>query len=117
MKAINYLIDYSKIKEGVKNEKYIIILSDFSSMALTEEEKIKKIFENLKRDNEIIFLLMRKGSKLDIKNNETIKNLILSLFGEKSKIIELENAKTIKKILSNNNIIRDEIIYPNEIYK
>ena len=117
LKAINYLIDYSKIKEGEKNEKYIIIFSDFPSMAFTEEEKTKKIFEDLKRDNEITFLLIRKCSNLDIKNDETVKNLMLSRFGEKSKIIEIENAKTIKEILSNNNIIRDEIVYPNEIYK
>ena len=117
LKAINYLIDYSKIKEGVKNEKYIIIFSDFSSMVLTRGDKLKKMFENLKRDDEIIFLLIRKSSKLDLKNNEIIENLILSKFGEKSKIIELENTKEIKEILSNNNIIRDKIIYPNEIYK
>ena len=117
LKAINYLIDYSKIKEGEKNEKYIIIFSDFPSMTFTEEEKTKKIFEDLKRDNEITFLLMKKCSNLDIKNDETVKNLMLSRFGEKSKIIEIENAKTIKEILSNNNIIRDEIVYPNEIYK
>ena len=117
LKATNYLIDYSKIKEGIKNEKYIIIFSDFPSMAFTEEEKTKKIFEDLKRDNEITFLLMKKCSNLDIKNDETVKNLMLSRFGEKSKIIEIENAKTIKEILSNNNIIRDEIVYPNEIYK
>ncbi len=86
-------------------------------MAFTEEEKTKKIFEDLKRDNEITFLLMKKCSNLDIKNDETVKNLMLSRFGEKSKIIEIENAKTIKEILSNNNIIRDEIVYPNEIYK
>ena len=82
-------------------------------MAFTEEEKTKKIFEDLKRDNEITFLLMKKCSNLDIKNDETVKNLMLSRFGEKSKIIEIENAKTIKEILSNNNIIRDEIVYPN----
>ena len=86
-------------------------------MGFTDEEKTKKIFEDLKRDNEITFLLIRKCSNLDIKNDETVKNLMLSRFGEKSKIIEIENAKTIKEILSNNNIIRDEIVYPNEIYK
>ena len=38
-------------------------------------------------------------------------------FGEKSDVIDFENMKKIKTILSSNNFIEDEIIYPNEIYK
>ena len=45
------------------------------------------------------------------------EEIILNKFGEQSEIIEFENMKKIKAILSNNNIIKDEIIYPNEIYK
>ena len=34
-----------------------------------------------------------------------------------SEIIEFENMKKIKTIISKNKVIRDEIIHPNEIYK
>ena len=49
-------------------------------------------------------------------NNSYIEELILSKFGEKSKAINFENMKKIKTILSNNKV-KDEIFYPNEIYK
>ena len=117
LKSINYLIDYSKIKEGVKNEKYIIIFTDFLNITFNEEEQVKKVFEILERDDEVILLLIRKTTNLEINNNQILENLFLSKFGEKSEIIGHENTKKIKEILSNNNIIRDEIIYPNEIYK
>ena len=42
--------------------------------------------------------------------------LILKKFDERSETIEFENMKKIKTILSSNNVIKDEIIYPNEIY-
>jgi hypothetical protein len=43
--------------------------------------------------------------------------MILRKFGEKSEVINFENMKKIKTILSNNKVIKDEIIFPNEIYK
>ena len=43
--------------------------------------------------------------------------LINQKYGERSEVIDFENMKKIKTILSSNNVIKDEIIYPNEIYK
>ena len=57
---------------------------------------------------------------MHIKNEQTNKNieeLILSKFGEKSEIIDFDNMNKIKTILSNNKVIKEEIFYPNEIYK
>ena len=49
-------------------------------------------------------------------NEEKMLKLILKKFNERSEIIGFENMKKIKTILSSNNVIKDEIIYPNEIY-
>ena len=49
--------------------------------------------------------------------NNKIEKLFLDKFGENSEVISFENIKKIKTILSNNKVIKDEIIYPNEIYK
>ena len=117
VKAINYINDYSKMKEGVKNEKYIILFTDIFNVNSIEDEQIEKIFENLKKDEEVIFLLFGKSKNINIKNNANIDNLILNKFGAKSEAIDFENIKRIKTILFNNNVIKDEIIYPNEIYK
>ena len=43
--------------------------------------------------------------------------IIYDKFDEKSEVIYFENMKKIKTILSSNNVIKDDIIYPNEIYK
>ena len=70
-------------------------------------------------------LLVGKNKHLHLKkeknhinaNEKLFEELILNQFGEKSELINFENMKKIKPILSNNNVIKDEIIYPNEIYK
>ena len=117
VKAINYINDYSKMKEGVKNEKYIILFTDILNVDSIEDEQIEKIFENLKKDEDVIFLLVGKSKNVNMKNDANIDNLILNKFGAKSEVIDFENTKRIKTILFNNNVIKDEIIYPNEIYK
>ena len=115
--------NYSKLKGEEIKEKYIILFTDMLNMELFDEEQIEKIFENLNEDKEVIFLLVGKNEKIDLKkenhNNNFIKieQLILSKFGEKSVEIKFENMKEIKAILSVNNLIREDIIYPNEIYK
>ena len=125
IKAINYINSYSKMKEGQKYEKYIIIFTDMLNMQFNDDEQITKILENLREDEEVFFLLVGKIKKLSLKNeknnnsiciNKKIEELILNKFGEKSQVIFFENMKKIKGILSNNNIIKDEIIFPNEIY-
>ena len=52
----------------------------------------------------------------DFEEEKMIK-LINQKYGERSEVIDFENMKKIKTILSSNNVIKDEIIYPNEIYK
>ena len=113
------------MKEGVKNEKYMILFTDVLNMQLIEDKQIKTLFDDLKGDKTVIFLLVGKIKKSKLKrssinlnyNEKKIEELILDKFGEKSQIIYFENMKMIKTILSNNKVIKDEIFYPNEIYK
>ena len=121
VKAINYLNNYSTIKEGIKVDKYIILFTDVLNVKFFEDEEVEKIFEKIIHDKYSIFLLVGKNKK-DEKNNindnnNYLEELILSKFGEKSEAINFENMKKIKTILSNNKVIKDEIFYPNEIYK
>ena len=114
------------MKESIKNEKYIILFTDLLNIKSIEEEKIEKILEGLISDKEAILLLVGKNKEIIniknekdnfIENEQIIEEIILSKFGEKSEIINFENMKKIKTILSNNKVIKDEIIFPNEIYK
>ena len=118
IEAINYINNYSRIKEGIKNEKYFILFTDIFNINL-EFVKIRKYFNNLKEDKKVIFLLVGKNYKNEIDNNinNDIEKLIINKFGSKSEAIEFENMKKIKTILSKNKVIKDEIIHPNEIYK
>ena len=124
VKTINFLNKYSKMKEGVKNEKYIILFSEMLNIEFIDEEQVEKILNNIYGDKRIIFLFVGKAKILYIKNeknnnveiNKKLEKIILNKFNEKSEVIYFENMKKIKSILSNNNFIKDEIIYPNEIY-
>ena len=118
VKGINFMNNYFKMKGDTKNEKYIIVFTDIINIKFMEEDQIEKIKNSLSGDKNTIFLLIGKTRKIDLKNGENnLEKLIMSKFGEKSEIIYFENMNKIKAILSNNNIIKDEIIYPNEIYK
>ena len=122
---MKYINNYSKMKESVKNEKYIILFSDMLNMKFIDDEKIEKILDDIIGDEDAIFLLVGKNKKFNLKNeknsffefDQKLVELILNKFGDKSELITFENMKKIKSILSNNNVIKDEIIYPNEIYK
>ena len=106
------------MKERIKNEKYIIVFTDIFSIFLDESDLIEKYMKIIKGNNETIFLLVGKNKKLNlIKEINQFEKAILNKFGDKSQIINFENMKKIKTILSNNNVIKEEIIYPNEIYK
>ena len=113
------------MKENIKNEKYIILFTDLLNKKFIDDKKIENIFENLIGDKEIILLLVGKYKELEVKkekdnfieNEKIIEDMILRKFGEKSEVINFENMKKIKTILSNNKVIKDEIIFPNEIYK
>ena len=123
--TINYSKKYLKIKEGIKNERYLIIFTDLFNYYKITDEVILNNINNLEEDN-IIFLLVGKNNlENDIKGKNTLldeddekelKKILLNKFDKRSEIIYYENMKKIKNILSNN-VIKDDIIFPNEIYK
>ena len=125
--SINYTETYLKIKEIDKNEKYIILFTDIFNNYKITDEIINTNFKNLKEVKDITFLLVGRNKRNDIKNDKNILydlddenkmfENIIQKFGKKSELIDYENMKKIQNILSSNNTINDEIIYPNEIYK
>ena len=117
--TLNYLQNYYHIKEGVTNEKYIILFTDLFNANFIKEEAIKNIFENLKENKRVILLIVGKNKSDKIVNDvdKYIIQLIINKFGDKSEIILFENLSIIKNILSYSNVIGDKIIFPNEIYK
>ena len=127
VKSIIYIKNYLKMKEGVKNEKYIILFTDLFNYFRITDMEVEKKFQNLTKDKEIHFLLVgqkkRRDANKDKENlveesdEKILSGIISEKFGDKSELIDFENMKKIKTILSNNNVIKDEIIYPNEIYK
>jgi hypothetical protein len=125
--SLNYSKNYLKMKEEIENEKYIILFTDLFNNYKITNEKIFNNFKHLENEKHIIFLLVGKNRtkeiKKDIEDNdeeeedeEKMMKIILKKFDERSETIEFENMKKIKTILSSNNVIKDEIIYPNEIY-
>ena len=128
IKTINYIQNYLEMKKEITNEKYIILFTDLFNSDIFENVNnkinLKNYFDKLKNNKEIIFLLVGKIKTINNENDEFSKenaedifNFICNKFGEKSEIIYLQNIAKIKGILFNNNFIRDEIIFPNEIYK
>ena len=112
--AIKSTKNYLKMKERIESEKYIILFTDLFSASFSIDEKVEKIVNRIKVSKAIIFLLIGKFKEL---KNNYIQKLIISKFSEKSEIINFDNIEKIKTLLSFNNVINDEIIYPNEIYK
>jgi len=127
IKSINYIINYIKAKEAVENEKYIILFTDVFNFYKITEEEIGKKFSNINKDKEIHFILAGINIKRNLNNEKEfsifdedgikLNEIIVDKFGDKSEVIVFENMKKIKSILSNNNVIKDEILFPNEIYK
>ena len=123
-KSINYIINYMKTKEAVENEKYIIVFTDVFNFYRVTDDEIEKKFININKDKEINFILAGKSLKRNEKEDSfheddenRLNEIISEKFGDKSELIAFENMKKIKSILSNNNVIKDEILFPNEIYK
>ena len=56
--AINFLNVYIKMKERIKNEKYIIVFTDIFSIFLDESDLIEKYMKIIKGNKETIFLLV-----------------------------------------------------------
>jgi hypothetical protein len=127
LKSINYVINYIKIKEAVENEKYIILFTDVFNFSKITEEEIGKKFSSINKDKEIHFILAgisiirnlnnEKEFSIYDKDGKKLNKILVDKFGDKSEVIVFENMKKIKTILSNNNVIKDEILFPNEIYK
>ena len=130
IKSLNYCINYLKMKEINSNEKYFIYFSTnvkrFMNylIELTDKENFENLsYESdgnkkvdLKKDKKIHFLLVGKIGNEENENN-IYQKVLLNYFGSKSEMIPYDNMKKIKSILSGNNIINDNIIFPNEIYK
>ena len=125
VKTINYINSYSKMKEITNNEKYFIIFTDLFNSYFDDIEEVEDILRNLNEDKKVIFLLVGANKDTDLNQSLStdkdkfiiLDELILNKFGIKSEIIYFENMKNIKTILSNHNVIKDEILYPNEVYK
>ena len=127
IKTVNYVINYIKTKEAIENEKYIILFTDVFNFYKVTEDEIGKKFTNINNDKEINFILAGKNIKRNVNNEKEnsiydddgkkLNEIIAEKFGDKSEVIVFENMKKIKTILSNNNVIKDEILFPNEIYK
>ena len=124
IETINYTKNYFEMKEGIINEKYIILFTDLFNIDFIEDEEIKKIFDKLKQNKEVIFLLVGKHKNFNVDMDSMSKNeelfiikYIISKFADKSEIVKFEDMPKIKTILSHNNVIKEEIIYPNKIYK
>ena len=128
IKSINYCISYLKMKEINTNEKYFIFfcsnIKEFMTY-LTEMknqhylnnlsyESNQKNKISLKKEKDINFLLV---GKFRHESEEEYKSSLLEFFDSKSDLIPFDNMKKIKSILSSNNIINDNIIFPNEVYK
>ena len=127
LKSIIYIKNYFSIKQAFKNEKYIILFTFLFNYFEINDKEIEKKIGELPIDKDINFILAGKY-KFKIINNvkesnckenleEKMSEIIKEKFGSFSTLIDFDNMKKIKTILSNNNDIKDEIIYPNEIYK
>ena len=125
LKSIIYIKNYFRIKQAYKNEKYFILFTFLFNYFEINDKEIEKRIEELPIDKEINFILVGKYKykKVNNENNceknleDKISEIIKEKFGSISSLIDFDNMKKIKTILSNNNDIKDEIIYPNEIYK
>ena len=66
IKSINYIKNYFKMKEGIRNEKYIILFTDLFNDKFIKDEKVKNIFDKLKINKDAILLLWKKIKFLNI---------------------------------------------------
>ena len=119
--SLNYCLTYLKMKEISTNEKYFIFFNTNMKtlMDYLNGNKVKDINEpkkkvKLRKEPKINFLLV---GKVDKGNEKSYNDILWDYFGTKSEVIPFDNMKKIKSILSSNNIINDNITFPNEIYK
>ena len=126
VKNLNFCINYINIKEmDSNNEKIIIFFTDIFNVERKQRNLFRTIFEDIKKDKNIRFLIVGKIKKLntneklnkDLIQKQIMINTVLKNFGDKSEFIDMDNIKKLKNILSSSNTISDNIIFPNELYK
>ena len=124
--SINYCLNYLKLKEDIKNEKFVILFTNIFNSYKINDVIISSNLDKLRQYKEITFLLAGKNNDKNIANNKNkninlseetnLKEKFLKKYNDKSDVIYYEDMKKIKNIISTNNVIKDQIIYPNEIY-
>ena len=93
---------------------YLTEIEDKDYLNNLEYESNQKDKIKIQREKKINFLLV---GKFKPESEEVYKSTLVDFFGEKSEVIPYDNMKKIKSILSSNNIINDNITFPNEVYK
>ena len=64
--TMNYINTYTKIKEGIKNEKYIILFSDMFNIHNIDIEEMELTIENIIGDKDSTILLVGKINELNL---------------------------------------------------
>ena len=115
---LSFFVNYSIMKENENNERYIVLFSNLFNEIKNNFHTINEEFDKFSDENLHLLIVGKlKKYSMDIKRaKQIINNVILRKFGIKSEFVEFENIKKIKTILSSNNSVVDDIIFPNEIY-
>ena len=120
--SINYCINYLLLKGVETNDKFLIYFThlfsnDESNFYLDEE--FRENFKKIKKDKNINFIIVGRFNQNSVflKDKDNLISSVFHGFGDKSELVTSENMNVIKNILSCNNIINDNIIFPNEIYQ
>ena len=101
--TINFTKKYLKIKEGIKNERYLIIFTDLFNYYKISDEVMLNNINNLEEDKDIVCLLIGKNNLenaikgkntlLEEDDGKELKKILLNKFGKQSEIIYYENMK------------------------
>ncbi len=120
--SINYCINYLLLKGVDTNEKFLIYFTHLFSNDESNyylDDGFRENFKKIKKDKNIHFIIVGKfdQNSVFIKDKDNLISSVFHGFGNKSELVSSENMNVIKNILSCNNIINDNIIFPNEIYQ
>ena len=98
--SINYCQNYLKLKEDIKNEKFVLLFTNIFNTYKINDVIISSNLEKLKQDKEITFLLAGKNDDKVISNNKNknlnlleetnIKEKFLNKYNNKSDVIYYE---------------------------
>ena len=120
--SINYCINYLLLKGVDTNEKFLIYFTHLFSNDESNyylDEGFRENFTKIKKDKNVNFVIVGKfdQNSVFIKDKDNLISSVFNGFGDKSELVSSENMNIIKTILSCNNIINDNIIFPNEIFQ